>query len=122
MFEGGCSRNVDVVLIVEAAKGGEGGGLEDSRVLLHLTHLDREAALTYWFIPGIGNCEGGREGEGGKVEVKGGRRKEERDGKEKGGREGGSARMGERNFTDMSEYIRKRAPDSPICPGFSKQP
>ena len=29
VLEGGCCCNVDVVLVVEVAKGGEGGGLED---------------------------------------------------------------------------------------------
>ena len=55
VFKCGCSCNVDIVLIIEVAKGGEGGGLEYGGGLLHSTHLYSEGELSYWFIPGIGN-------------------------------------------------------------------
>ncbi len=55
VFKCGCSCNVDVVLIIEVAKGGEGGGLEYGGGLLHSTHLYSEGEVSYRFIPGVGN-------------------------------------------------------------------
>ena len=60
VFKGGCSCNVDVVLVVEVAKRGERGGLEYERVLLHSAHLHREGAVSDRIVPSIGNWEGRR--------------------------------------------------------------